>query len=190
MKIVVFDLETKKLADEVGGWKNIEKMCVSCIGAWRSDTAMYKVWKEEGIKDFISWLNWADAIVGYNHTLFDYRVLKPYTNIDVMKKKENIDLLKIARKAIGKQVKLDTLAFETIGIGKTAGFTGAMAPQLYKEGRWLELIQYQLDDVQVTTKLFYHILKNKTLIYDGVTYPVEDLGINLLGSEREQLELF
>lgn len=190
MKAIVFDTEALKLADEVGGFKNARKMGISVIGAWRSDTARYKIWRGDAMDEFIDWVNWCDTIVGYNHIDYDMKVLSAYLDIKVLLSKQNIDMIKIVKAATGRFVALDKIAYDTIGIGKTEGYSGKMAPILWREGKYLELFQYLLDDLQVSVKLFYHILKERSIMHDGKNYEVEDLKIEVNNLMERQLELF
>lgn len=185
MKVVVFDLETKKTAQEVGGFQNAKDMGVSVIGAWRSDTAMYRLWSGDNLKEFIDWCNWADTIVGYNHIEFDYSVLAPFINSFELKKKINVDINQLVKSNTGRYHSLDKVAWGTLGIGKTVGVIGAEAPQLYKDGKLDLLYRYLLDDVQITVKLFYHILKFREIIIDGKSYSISE---NIASVVEEKLD--
>jgi hypothetical protein len=66
---------------------------------------------------------------------------------------------------------LDSIAKATLGgtCGKSGD--GALAPQLYKDGKIIELFQYNIQDVRVEKTLFEYIQKFKQLIngkYDVV----------------------
>lgn len=192
MKALIFDLETRKGPDEVGGWGKTDQMGVSVLGAWRSDTAMYRVWTGDDLDEFIEWGNWADTIVGYNHLTFDYGVLSPLLNVSVLKQKKNIDLINVIRSAVGRRKSLDDVAWGTLGIRKTAGMESKEMPQLYREKQWGKLFKFVLDDTQITVKLFFHILQEHQITVDGQVYQINDsLGSVVMTNPDElQLKLF
>jgi len=188
MNILVFDTEAQKTADEVGGWGNSDKMGVSCVGAWRSDTGMYRIWTHEEIKGFTEWMDWAEIIVGYNQMAYDYKALSPYMDVQkYINRKTNIDLNKGIKSVYGKFAPLDSVAEETLGVGKTKGVSGKDAPKLFKDGNWPKLFGYLLDDVQITTKLFYHMLIKKQFTINKITY---NCNLNIAVKPFAQMDLF
>ena len=175
MKTVIFDLETKKTAQEVGGFQNARDMGIAAIGAWRSDTAMYRVWNGDDLGEFIEWCNWAECISGFNHTEFDYKVLGPFINSYAFKSKMNVDMCTLIKQVTKRFYSLDKVAYDTLGLSKTDGITGKDAPRLFHEGKMDLLYRYLLDDVQITVKLFYHIIKFREVTIDGKKYVIPDL---------------
>ena len=78
-KVVFFDLETQKLAQEVGGWRNVCRMQLS-IGVAHTEDRGFTTFTEETVSDLINLLKNADLVVGFNHMRFDYEVLRAYTD--------------------------------------------------------------------------------------------------------------
>jgi hypothetical protein len=69
------------------------------------------------------------------------------------------DILQRIWTAVGKKYKgwgLGPVCERTLGIGKTG--TGEHAPKLFKEGRFAELHDYNINDVHLTRMLFNHIV--------------------------------
>jgi DEAD/DEAH box helicase domain-containing protein len=159
--VVVFDLETKKLADEVGGWKNIHKMGLS-LAVIHSQAGGFMTFTEETVKDLIGQLKQAELIVGYNHVRFDYQVLSAYTS-ENLRALPNLDMLKEVHNVLGFRLKLQHLAEATLGEGKSGD--GLDAVRWFKEGKMDLIEKYCRDDVRVTRDLYRFGLENGYLIY-------------------------
>ncbi|MBP9670407.1 ribonuclease H-like domain-containing protein [Candidatus Woesebacteria bacterium] len=162
MKLVVFDVETKKAFDEVGGY-HPEKLGVSVSGVWVGDehgVGTLRGFREEEFSEMFKIFETADRIVGFNSIDFDMAALQPYYIGDLLKL-PNFDLLQVVEKKVGYRVKLDALAKETLGIQK--GGNGLDAITHYHEGNWEKLIKYCLEDVVITKDLYLYGLKHGEL---------------------------
>ena len=51
--IVYFDLETMRAADEVGGWKHIDKMGMSIGVTYSTGNREYSIYQESEVNDLI-----------------------------------------------------------------------------------------------------------------------------------------
>ena len=153
MNIVYFDLETQKLAQEVGGWSNIDKMKLAVGVTYSTERGDYAVYLEEDVDALIEELTSADVVVGFNTRRFDYVVLSPYLKKGVsLRKIRSVDMLEHIHKAAGYRVKLDSLATATLGETKSAD--GLQSVQWFKEGKIDQIIEYCKKDVEVTKKLY------------------------------------
>jgi DEAD/DEAH box helicase domain-containing protein len=165
---VFFDLETQKLADDVGGWRNISKMMLS-VAVTYSDAEGFQSFNEESVGELVRTLSRADLIVGFNQVKFDYEVLSAYTN-ENLRKYQNLDMLIEIQKLIGHRLSLDHLAQFTLGRKKSG--SGVDAPRWFREGR-LDLLQkYCTDDVIITRDLYNFAVENGFVKYkrrDGQT---------------------
>lgn len=170
MRLVVFDVETKKSFDEVGGF-HPEKLGVSVSGVWYGPTSpmaplgvkeegTLRAFREEEFPEMFKIFESADRIVGFNSIDFDMVALKPYYLGDLLKL-PNFDILQEVEKKVGHRVKLDALAKETLGIQK--GGSGLDAITYYHQGDWEKLTKYCLQDVVITKDLYLHGLVNKEL---------------------------
>lgn len=164
--IVVVDVETQKSADDVGGWKNIPDMLVSCAVAFVSLDGG-KQWEvrtylEDQVVDLLKVLAQANVIISYNGETFDRKVLGHYVE-DLLSEDEqenyadrwedrSLDLCRRVQKAGGKMVGLNDVAACTLGSEKTGD--GLEAIELYAEGRFDELVAYCRQDVQLTKDLW------------------------------------
>src|SRR5450756_3086227 len=116
--ILYFDLETQKSADDVRGWGNISKMCMSVGVTCSSVTGEYKIYGEKQVDDLIKDLQRADLVVGFNHLRFDYEVLHGYTALD-LSQLTTLDMLVELQNELGHRLSLDSIATATFGVEKT-----------------------------------------------------------------------
>lgn len=154
MKLVVFDVETKKSFDEVGGY-HPEKLGVSLAGVWYDGTL--RAFREEEFLEMFKIFESAERIVGFNSIDFDMEALKPYYLGDLLKL-PNFDILQEVEKQVGYRVKLDALAAETLGVQK--GGNGLDAITYFHDGEWEKLAKYCLEDVVITRDLYLYGVKN------------------------------
>lgn len=160
----MFDVETKKAFDEVGGYYP-DKLGVSVSGVWYGDSGSEGVlrgFREEEFPEMFKIFEAAERIVGFNSIDFDMPALQPYYVGD-LRQLPNFDLLQEVEKQVGYRVKLDALAKETLGVQK--GGSGLDAITYYREGNWDKLVKYCLEDVVITRDLYKHGLREGKLQY-------------------------
>ncbi|MBW1914463.1 MAG: DEAD/DEAH box helicase [Deltaproteobacteria bacterium] len=162
-RIVYFDLETQKLAQEVGGWCNTHLMRVSVAVVYDSFKKEFFSYTEDKVDDLIDHLEKADLVVGFNIRKFDYSVLSAYTNKNLKKELPTFDILEDVYKRLGFRLGLDHLAHETIGTGKSAD--GLMAVEWFRNREMKKLTDYCRQDVVTTRDLFLYGVNNGHLIY-------------------------
>jgi DEAD/DEAH box helicase domain-containing protein len=161
-RIVFLDLETQKLADEVGGWQNTHLMRVSVAVLFDSLENRFMVYDEDQIDLLLAQLEKADLIVGFNIKRFDYRVLSAYTNKS-LELLPTFDILEDVFRRLGFRLSLKHLAAETLDQQKTAD--GFQAVEWFRQGYMDELIEYCRQDVAVTRDLFRFGLENAHLVF-------------------------
>lgn len=160
--VVFLDLETRMLAQEVGGWQNAHLMRISVAVAYDSRTERFLSFTEDEVDDLLALLEKADLVVGFNVKRFDYRVLGAYAAWD-LKALNTFDILEDLHRRLGFRLGLDHLARETLQKGKTAD--GLQAVAWFREGDMERLTSYCRADVDVTRKLFLFGLENGYLVY-------------------------
>ncbi len=148
---LVFDLETQRLADEVGGWKHIAHMGLACAVTLDLGTGEVARYLEMDATRLADDLLAASLVVGFNVRRFDLAVLQPYTERPLAGVPV-LDILEQIERALGFRVALNALGRGTLGRGKSA--EGTQAVQWYREGRLEELFEYCLQDVLVTRDLY------------------------------------
>ncbi len=119
--IVYFDLETRRTANDVGGWGNKHLMGISVAVTFSTARNEYTIYTQDEAPALVGQLKRADLVVGFNHIDFDYEVLKGY---DLMFAPDDLphsrDLLVDLEKVLGHRIKLEAVAAATLGMGKTA----------------------------------------------------------------------
>ena len=162
MKLVVFDVETKKSFDEVGGY-HPQKLGVSVSGVWYGEEGSegeIRGFREEEFGEMFKIFELAERIVGFNSIDFDMAALKPYYLGDLLKL-PNFDILQEVERQVGYRVKLDALAVETLGVQK--GGSGLDALSYFHDGEWEKLTKYCLEDVIITRDLYLYGVRNNEL---------------------------
>lgn len=161
-KYVVFDLETIRSAEEVGGWQNCSQMGVSIGVVYDSMLGECVSYVEEEMPKLVEHLASAQLVVGFNNKRFDNHVLSAYTDLK-LHELPNLDLLEEVHNYLGYRLSLNRLAEITLNVKKSAD--GLQALKWYKEGR-IDLIQrYCKKDVEITRDLLLYGLEHDHLLF-------------------------
>lgn len=129
---------------------------------WVGDTMMFPMWK---------YMTSHDLIIGFNTLSFDYPLwggsifgsehMEARKFFEKTLKGKTIDLLKDFHEALGVRVGLEAVAIPTLGDKKE--MSGGFAPQHWRAGRCLEVIEYCRGDDRRTDDLFVKACKGETL---------------------------
>ena len=152
-RILYFDLETQKSADDVGGWGYIHDMKLAVGVVWDSCEQEYFSYLEGAASQLVKKLQTADLVVGFNVKKFDYGVLQPYADFD-LDEITTFDMLIDVNKKLGHRLSLNHLAENTLNAAKSAD--GLVSLQWYKEGKIDKIIEYCKQDVAITRDLFLY----------------------------------
>jgi len=152
-RILYFDLETQKSADDVGGWGNIHDMKLAVAVVWDSCEQEYFSYLEGAASELVKKLRTADLVVGFNVKKFDYGVLQPYADFD-LDEITTFDMLIDVNKKLGHRLSLNHLAENTLNAEKSAD--GLVSLQWFKEGKIDKIIEYCKQDVEITRDLFLY----------------------------------
>lgn len=155
------------------GWHDHENMGISCIGVYDYKTDRYHVFLEDNMVEFIKLVTSTDLVIGFNSIHFDNNLCLA-NGIDWVT--ENYDILREVWIAAGLPPKftswknagygLDAMAKQNLGYQKSGN--GALAPVLWQQGKYGEVIDYCLNDVKLTKGLMDKIL-NRELLRDPKT---------------------
>jgi len=161
-RVLFFDLETRKTAQEVGGWKNTHLMRIAVAVLYDGLDDRFLVFQEDETDGLLARLHEADLVVGFNIKGFDYKVLGAYTdrNLHAL---PTFDVLQDVHSRLGFRLGLDHLARETLDRGKTAD--GLQAVEWFRRGEMDKVVGYCKEDVAVLRDLFAYGLKNGHLVY-------------------------
>ena len=149
--LIVFDVETQRLFEEVGGPRNAGKLGLSVAVSYDADAGVFHDFTEATVAALVDQLFSARLVVGYNTLKFDYAVLKAYTDRR-FNRVPSLDIFDHLYRRTGYRSRLDTVAFETLGEGKSG--TGLEAAKMWREGRVEELLAYCREDVRITHELY------------------------------------
>ena len=160
----VFDLETQRSAQEVGGWHRAHYMRVSCGVVYDSGRDAYAVYLEEQMDRLIEHLKGFDLVVGFNSRRFDYKVLSAYSDYD-FHRLPTLDLLELVYEKLGFRLSLDHLATHTLGVNKTG--SGLDALRWWQQGRVDKIVEYCRMDVKITRDLYRFSKEKGYLVYQN-----------------------
>jgi DEAD/DEAH box helicase domain-containing protein len=188
MRQITFDIETRNTFQEVGSTDSAAlDISVVCIHDTAADDGTGKAPSEPGsgyssylVEDLPKlWpiIEQADMLITFNGDHFDIPLLNKYYSGDLSKIK-SLDLLVEVRNALGRRIKLDTLAEATLGKNKSGH--GLEAITWWKNGEIDKIIKYCLEDVKITRQLYDYALKTGTLKYKdlGAGGTVRDIKLN------------
>lgn len=163
--ILVFDLETKYLADEVGGWSHIRDMGMSVAVTYDVQADTYTVYTEADVEALIRDLSLAKLVVGYNILRFDYEVLRGYSFVPLAGSVPTLDLMVPLYQALGFRPRLQDLASATLGMHKLGD--GLDAVRWFREGDLEQLVAYCQQDVKATYGIYRHGQEHGFVLVQG-----------------------
>ncbi len=161
-RILVFDLETQRSAEEVGGWHNAHLMRLALAVVWDSSDGCFHSYREAAVHELIARLETGDLVVGFNVLGFDYRVLRGYTDRNLAGL-PTFDLLDAIHGRLGFRLSLGHLGEETLGVPKSAD--GLQSLRWWREGRVGEIERYCRGDVAILRDLFEHARRHGHLMF-------------------------
>ena len=156
MRKIVFDIETSNTFSDVGS-SNAADLDISVLCLHDSETNEYKHFLQEDFTELWGIIEGADMLIGYNSDHFDIPLLNKYYPGDLSQIK-SLDLLKEIHKSLGRRIKLDTVAEATLGEKKSGH--GLQALKWWRAGERQKVIDYCIQDVKVTKKIYEYALKN------------------------------
>jgi len=160
-RLVFYDVETQKKADEVGGWDNADQMLIS-IAVTCSDEDEYRVWREKDVPEMIRYVSGFDKVVSFNGDNFDSKVVSHYGDVAEMQKR-SFDVAQYLSARLKHRVRLESVAQATLNVGKSAD--GLLALQWWKEGKIDQIIDYCKQDVKVLKDLVQFGQENQFVQY-------------------------
>lgn len=188
-RIAVFDAEIKKRIEDCSkGWQSHDEMGVSVLVIFDYYSMRYRVFDDNNHEEAVAILHTYDMVVGFNTVGFDWKLLKATWDFPKEgRKSSDFDILReiwIAKGLNPNQFKpethggfkLDDVAFDTIGMRKTAN--GALAPIMYQQGHFAELTDYCLEDVRIERSLFEFVVNYGYVTRDGKVIYLNEPMIN------------
>ena len=161
---LVFDVETRRSAKDVGGWNCAEKMGISVAVVYDSLEDRFFRYEQDELEELFKRFGQAELIVGFNSLRFDYRVLQPFTSLDLFSL-PSLDLLDKIYTRLHYRISLNSLAHSTLGANKSAD--GLQALTWWKEGKIDEIAKYCEQDVSLTRDLYLYGLGQGHLFFQA-----------------------
>lgn len=190
---VIFDLETQKFFDEIGG-SDPANLGVSILSMYvRTLDENLKEIRGEMISFFESELakSWdifktADRIVGFNSKHFDVPALKNYLPLELTKI-PHLDILEIVRSVNGKRVSLGAIANGTLGDHKADDPRNAITYWAKHDEESLKKLKFYCEeDVRLTKEVLDYGLKNKTLTFKDYWNDIKTIEVDFGYPEVEK----
>lgn len=181
MRYIVFDLETQNIFQEVGS-NDPTALDISVATVYDSETDKYTTVTIDEIDQLWPIIEKADALVGYNSNHFDIPLLNKYYPGDLTQIK-SIDILEDIKAALGRRLRLDSVASATIGAKKSAD--GLQAVRWWREGEIKKIKKYCEQDVKVTKEVFEFARKNGFVRFKDGTRK-RDIQLNITHWEEKE----
>jgi DEAD/DEAH box helicase domain-containing protein len=198
---VVFDLETKRLFNEIKG-NDPGKLGVSVVSLY--SRVLDENFNEVEGKTKSFWENefgqmWplfqgADRIIGFNSIGFDVPALIPYSNFP-FQKLPHFDILTKVKESFGHRISLDHIAMETLQKHKIDVGTNAVIYWKNHDEQSLEkLRRYCEDDVIITRDVYDFGLKHGFIRFKDKWNSLREIDIDFSypkeDSSKKQIGLF
>ena len=157
------------------GWHDFEGMDIATICAYDIAEASYRVFLEDNLSDFADLIAKRDGVLGFNNHRFDDKLMRAH-NI-IIPPEKSFDLAASIWRAAGipqgehpKGLSLNACC-AAHGLPTKTG-NGADAPQDFQDGRIGRVIDYCLNDVRCTLRLYRYIERTGGLIdpRDGTSW--------------------
>jgi len=161
-RVLVLDIETRRSAEEVGGWDNADRMGVAVAVTADLFTGEMRAYTEDQVDDLLQALATAAGIIGFNLRRFDFAVLRGYRALDYAALPV-LDILEEVQASLGFRLSLNHLARETLGAPKLAD--GLQSLAWVKAGEMDKVIEYCKADVELTRRLFEFGREHGFLLY-------------------------
>lgn len=171
----VFDIETRRSAEEVGGWHRAERMGVSVAVLYKAQTDTFLSFHEHEVNEMVDHLFDLDLVIGFNNKRFDNRVLSTFTSRR-LSRLPSLDLLEEIHNQLGYRLSLERLAEHTLGVKKDGN--GLLALKWFKEGRFDLIDKYCRKDVAITRDLFLFGIHRQHLLFRNKAGMVVRLPVN------------
>ncbi len=160
---IYLDVETQRLSYEVaGGWTNIKEFGVAVAVTWDQEHG-FRRWFEKDAERLVTELARFSRIITFNGNRFDLEVLRGYAPIEKLLSR-SFDLLADLHARLGHRVRLDDLARETLGRGKTG--SGVEAVQWWRAGQRERVAMYCEKDVRLLIDMVSHARTTGYVVVD------------------------
>jgi DEAD/DEAH box helicase domain-containing protein len=163
MRYVVFDIESVSASgSNVRGKIDLDDQQITLVALYDSETDRYFTYLREELPLLWPILEKTDLLIGFNSDSFDIPLLNRYYpgNLATI---PSLDLLTEVYNALGRRVRLDSIAQATLGRGKKGD--GLKAVTWWHTGEIEKIRKYCLEDVKLTKELYDYAREHGLLKY-------------------------
>jgi DEAD/DEAH box helicase domain-containing protein len=161
MREITFDIETANAFPTLSR-NDLSRMELAIVAIHDSETDEYSSYSKEELGKLWPIIESADVLIGYNSDSFDIPLLNNYYPGDLTKIR-SLDLLVEVQNALGRRLRLQSLAEGTLKVGKSGD--GLQSVRWWQEGLYDKVREYCIDDVRITRRLYDYALEHGGLKY-------------------------
>lgn len=161
MREVTFDIETANAFPTLSR-NDLSRMELAIVAIHDSETDEYSSYSKEELPKLWPIIEAADVLIGYNSNSFDIPLLNNYYPGDLTKIR-SLDLLVEVQNALGRRLRLQSLAEGTLKVGKSGD--GLQSVRWWQEGLYDKVREYCIQDVRITRRLYDYALEHGALKY-------------------------
>jgi len=161
MRAITFDIES--ISDSnVRGHIDVNAQEITVVATHDSETDAYTAYFKEDLPKLWPIIERADLLIGFNSDTFDIPLLNRYYPGDLTHIR-SLDLLAEVHKALGRRIRLQSLAEATLGTSKSSD--GLTAGEWWREGKKDQVAAYCIKDVEITRALYDYAFAHGSLKY-------------------------
>ena len=172
-KWLCYDIETKNFMKKN---RCLGSMELSMVGWYCSWDKRIQTVQEEDLHLFFNDVREAHLIVGFNTKGFDNIIMKRYDHNNVLGTSNHFDMMEECVAVLGHRVSLDSIAKASLDRKKMAH--SSIAPILWQQGRFQELTQYLIRDIEITRDIFIKGCNDNQLTFQSKVAPYSVLPID------------
>jgi DEAD/DEAH box helicase domain-containing protein len=161
MREITFDIETANAFPTLSR-NDLSRMELAIVAIHDSETDEYSSYSKEELPKLWPIIETADVLIGYNSNSFDIPLLNNYYPGDLTKVR-SLDLLVEVQNALGRRLRLQSLAEGTLKVGKSGD--GLQSVRWWQEGLYDKVREYCIQDVRITRRLYDYALEHGALKY-------------------------
>lgn len=173
MRKIVFDIETANVLPSMSR-QDIEKLDIAIVCVHDSLTDTYSSYTVAELPKLWPIMERADMLIGFNSNSFDIPLLNKYYPGDLTRIR-SLDLLSEVHEALGRRIRLNTLAEATLGRGKSGH--GLEAVEWWQKGEVEKVRAYCEDDVRITKELYDYAREHGHVKYKDLNQ-IKDIKLN------------
>lgn len=181
MREITFDIETANTLPSLAR-QDVTRLDLAVVAIHDSATGTYSSYTQEELPQLWPIIEQADTLIGFNSDTFDIPLLNKYYPGDLTRIR-SIDLLVEVQKALGRRIRLQSLAEATLKVGKSGD--GLQSVRWWQEGLYDKVREYCIMDVKITRELYDHALTKGSLKYKDLK-DIREIKIDTTQWQKEQ----